>query len=169
MGSDKRYVFVFCTCRSLAYIPISKQNSMDLTLFIRIVSWDVWTSLVALMIITTVAWKITEHFSDTIEISSTKLFEASLFLLLQQGSELIPTKASSRIILLSIALFSVLFVEIYSCDLFASFAVTTFKLPFQDFSQLYNSEYRLGSLNIVWRSWFEVHDFYNSYELSLIE
>ena len=156
MGSDKRYVFVFCTYRSLAYIPISKQNSMDLTLFIRIVSWDVWTSLVALMIITTVAWKITEHFSDTIEISSTKLFEASLFLLLQQGSEFIPTKISSRIILLSIAMFSVLFVEIYCCDLFASFAVTSFKLPFQDFFQLYKSDYKLGSLNNIWKSWFEV-------------
>ena len=149
-------IFVFCTLRSLAYIPISKQDSLDLTLFIRIVSWDVWTSLIALMIITTVLWKITENFFDTREISTSKLFEASLFILLQQGSEFIPTKISSRIILLSIATFSVLFVEIYSCDLFASFAVTTFKLPFQDFSQLYNSEYQLGSLNNIWKSWFEV-------------
>ena len=138
-------------------------------MFIRIVSWDVWTSLVALIIITTVSWKIVEHFSDTREVSTTQLFEASLYILLQQGSEFIPIEPSSRVILLSIGIFSVLFVEIYSCDLFASFAVTTFKLPFQDFSQLYKSEYKLGSLNIVWRSWFEVHDFYDSYKLSLIE
>ena len=151
-----------CTFRWLAYIPISKQDSIDLTLFIRLVSWDVWTSLVALMIVTTVSWTISEHFLDPREVSSTTLLESSLFILLQQGSEFDPTTISSRIILLSIAIFSAVFVEFYSCDLFASFAVTSFKLPFQDFSQLYNSEYRLGSLNIVWKSWFEVHDSHDS-------
>ena len=135
---------------------------MDLTLFIRLVSWDVWTSLIALIFITTVAWKITEYFSDPREVSTTKLFEASLFILLQQGSEFIPTKMSSRITLLSIAVFSLVFVEFYSCDLFASFAVTTFKLPFQDFTQLYNSEYKLGSRNSIWKSWFEVHNLHDS-------
>ena len=155
-------MIVICAFRWLAYIPISKQDSIDLTLFIRLVSWDVWTSLVALLIITTVLWKITEHFSDNIEVSTSKLLEASLFILLQQGSEFIPNTISSRIILLSIAIFSVVFVEFYSCDLFASFAVTSFKLPFQDFSQLYDSEYKLGSRNNVYKSWFEVHNMHCS-------
>ena len=151
-----------CTFRWLAYIPISKQDSIDLTLFIRLVSWDVWTSLVALMIVTTVSWTISEHFFDPREVSSTTLLESSLFILLQQGSEFDPTTISSRMILLSIAIFSAVFVEFYSCDLFASFAVTSFKLPFQDFSQLYNSEYKLGSINNVCKSWFEVNNMHHS-------
>ena len=68
-----------------------------------------------------------------------------------------PTKISSKIVLLSIAVFSLVFVEFYSCDLFASFAVTQFKLPFQDMFQLYQSEYKMGGLNEMWKSYFKVH------------
>ena len=102
-------------------------------------------------------WKISQHLSDSKEkVKFMELFESSLFILLQQGSEFVPTKTSSKTVLLSIAVFSVVFVEFYSCDLFASFAVTTFKLPFQTLLQLYESEFKMGCLNNMWKSYFEV-------------
>ena len=106
-------------------------------------------------------WKISQYLSDPREkVKITELFEGSLFILLQQGSEFVPTKISSKIVLLSIAVFSLVFVEFYSCDLFASFAVTRFKLPFQDMFQLYQSEYKMGGLNEMWKSYFKVHTYF---------
>ena len=121
------------------------------------VSWDVWISVIALLMIVPLTWKISQHLSDSKEkVKFMELFESSLFILLQQGSEFVPTKTSSKTVLLSIAVFSVVFVEFYSCDLFASFAVTTFKLPFQTLLQLYESEFKMGCLNNMWKSYFEV-------------
>ena len=122
------------------------------------VSWDVWIALISLLLIVPLVWKISQYSSDPTEnVKIIELFEGSLFILLQQGSEFLPTKISSKIVLLSIAVFSLVFVEFYSCDLFASFAVTQFKLPFQDMFQLYQSEYKMGGLNEMWKSYFKVH------------
>ena len=144
--------------RWLLYIPITKEKSLDFTLFIRLVSWDVWIALISLLVTVPLVWKISQYSSDPTEnVKITELFEGSLFILLQQGSEFMPTKISSKIVLLSIAVFSLVFVEFYSCDLFASFAVTQFKLPFQDMFQLYQSEYKMGGLNEMWKSYFKVH------------
>ena len=55
------------------------------------------------------------------------------------------------------AAFSVIFFEYYCCDLTAKFATKTFKLPFTDQYDFYhNTDYKIGSLNNVFRNYFLV-------------